>query len=151
MTKIIFVCTGNICRSPMAQYYAQSVINKRANSEDYYIESAGINAYQGEGSTQNAIDAMKQYGIDLSKHKANTLENSLIEEADYIIGMTELHKNILMQIYPKLKNRIFTLREVAGNDMYSKDIEDPWGYNLDVYINIAKQIVENVDKFLEKI
>lgn len=151
MTKIIFVCTGNICRSPMAQYYAQSVINKRANSENYYIESAGINAYQGEGSTQNAIDAMKQYGIDLSKHKANTLENSLIEEADYIIGMTELHKNILMQIYPKLKNKIFTLREVAGNDMYSKDIEDPWGYNLDVYVNIAKQIVENVDKFLEKI
>ena len=151
MTKIIFVCTGNICRSPMAQYYAQSVINKRANSENYYIESAGINAYQGEGSTQNAIDAMKQYGIDLSKHKANTLENSLIEEADYIIGMTELHKNILMQIYPKLKNKIFTLREVAGNDMYSMDIEDPWGYNLDVYVNIAKQIVENVDKFLEKI
>ncbi len=151
MTKIIFVCTGNICRSPMAQYYAQSVINKRANAEDYYIESAGINAYQGECSTQNAIDAMKQYGIDLYKHRANTLENSLIEDADYIIGMTELHKKILMQIYPKLKNKIFTLREVAGNDMYSKDIEDPWGYNLDVYINIAKEIVENVDKFLEKI
>lgn len=151
MTRIIFICTGNTCRSPMAHYYAQSVINKRFNPENYYIESAGINAYKGVGATKNAIDVMEQYNIDISNHRSNTLENSLIENADYIIGMTQLHKNILMQIYPNLKNKIFTLKEVACNTRDGYDIDDPWGYGIEVYSEIAKQIIENVDKFLERI
>lgn len=152
MIRIIFICTGNVCRSPMAHYYAQKLANNSKNKNNLYIESAGINACEGQAATAFAVKVMQKYNIDLSTHRATHIDNSDIIKADYIIVMTNMQKKILQHLYPGLINKIYTLKEIAyGKDIDYLDIDDPWGYNIDVYEDIAKQIIEAVEAFINKL
>ncbi len=151
MLRIIFICTGNICRSPMAHFYAQKLANKSKDPNKYYIESAGINAYDGEKATESAKLVMHKYDVDLSNHHATNVANSGIMESDYIIVMTNTHKLLLTQMFPELKEKIYTLRELAYENIDYIDIDDPWGYNINIYEDIAKQIVEAVDILMKKL
>ena len=151
MIRIVFICTGNVCRSPMAQYFAQKIANKSKDPNKYYIESAGISAYDGEKATETAKIAMQKYDIDLSPHKSTNVANSGIMEADYIIVMTKIHKQALIQMFPELKDKIYTLLDIAYNDDSYTDIADPWGYDIDVYDYIATQICSATEAFMEKL
>lgn len=150
MKRLIFICTGNICRSAMAKYYAQQKANHKSDNM-YYITSAGISAIEGEGASANSKVAMDKYGIDMSSHRATPIDRSDIKEADYIFVMTKIHKRIVGEMYPELKEKIFTLKEFAYEDYNNMDIDDPWGYNIEVFTEIAKEIVDCVDKIFEKI
>lgn len=151
MVRILFICTGNVCRSPMAHYYAQKLANESSKPELYYIESAGINAYDGDRATDSAIKVMNKYNVDLSKHTATNIANSGIMESDYVITMTNLHKRILIEMFPEKKDKIYTLRELVYDNPEYLDIDDPWGYNLDIYEDISKQIIEAVDIFMKNL
>lgn len=150
MKRLIFICTGNICRSPMAMYYAQLKANHK-NVGEYYIDSAGISAIEGEKSSTNAVLAMNKYGVSMERHKATPIEKSDIKEADYIFVMTKIHKRIVSEMYPELASRVFTLKEFAFPDAVYIDIDDPWGYNIEIFNSVAKEIVDCVDKIFEKI
>lgn len=151
MIKIMFVCSGNICRSPMAHYYMQKKVKDLKLENRFLISSCGIYAYSGEKATSNAIIAMKDYCVDLEKHRATNIFDTNIVEYDYIITLTKLHKSQIEFNFPKLKGKIFTLKEFVNEEIMYIDIDDPWGLNLEVYKNCAKEIVENVDKLVEKI
>lgn len=151
MIKIMFVCTGNICRSPMAHHYMQKRVKDLNIEDNFLISSCGVYACTGEKATQNAIFVMKEYDVDMENHRATNIADTNIEDYDYIITLTTRHKEQIRYFYPKLGNNIYTLREFVDNNEMYKDIDDPWGLNVTVYKNCALEIVEKVDKLIEKL
>ena len=109
--KIMFICTGNICRSAMAHV----MLEKRAKEANKNIEvySCGVFAENGDVSTEEAIETMQEYGIDLKKHRATNIRNSNIENMDVILCATTAHKNNVIAMYPNLKEKVFTMKEYA--------------------------------------
>ena len=147
--KIMFICTGNICRSAMAH----KMLEKRAKELNKKIEvySCGIWAQTDDIPTYEGIEVMKEYGIDLRNHRATNIRNSNIEEMDVILCATYNHKTNVISMYPDLENKVFTMKEYAGYPSNNLDISDPWGYGINVYKNCAKEIEECIEKILEKI
>lgn len=146
--KIMFICTGNICRSAMAH----KMLEKRAKEEgkDIEVYSCGVYAEDGDIPTNEGIQVMKEYGIDLSKHRATNIKNSNIKDMDVILCATKRHKEAVIYMYPELKERIYTMKEFAGFNKNDLDISDPWGYGIGVYRNCAKEIEDCIDKYLQR-
>ncbi len=150
MKKIIYICTGNICRSPMAHWYMQKKVIDLGIQEEYLIDSCGTNAQSGQPATKNAIEVIYEYGVDMKKHRSKYIDEINLGDYDLIICLTESHKNFVLYMYPNIKDRIYTLKEYVNKDKEYKDIDDPWGFDINVYRTCAKEIVENVDKLIEK-
>ena len=142
--KIMFICTGNICRSAMAHV----MLEKRAKEQnkDIQVYSCGVFAMEGDVPTYEGIQVMKEYGIDLKNHRATHIRNSKIEEMDIILCATTSHKNNVINMYPHLKEKVYTMKEYAEYDKNDMDIKDPWGYGIEVYRKCAKEIEDCIDK-----
>lgn len=151
MVKIMFVCTGNICRSAMAHVMLENLAKEK--KKDIEVYSCGIYAENGAHSTRQAIDVMKyDYDIDLTKHRATNIRNSNIEEMDYILCATFTHKIMIIGMYPKLKEKVFTMKEfVSDGSSNDLDLKDPWGYDIEIYRSCAKEIYEIVNKIIDKV
>ncbi|MBR0089760.1 MAG: low molecular weight protein arginine phosphatase [Clostridia bacterium] len=141
--NILFVCTGNTCRSPMAA----ALMNKIATEQDLdvRIESAGLFATEGSMASDNAIKAMIPYGIDLTLHRTQPVTEDLLKQCDLILTMTEAHKMVLE---PMAKDKVFTLMEYAGGQ---GDIPDPYGGDLDEYAECARVIYGALTNVAERI
>lgn len=150
--KIMFICTGNICRSAMADMLMQKKL-KDNNIENIEVYSAGTFAEDGDMPTYNAIEIMKQYDVKMKNHKATNIRNSKIEEMDLILCATNSHKITILQMYPNLNGKVYTMKEyVNDNGEYSDiDISDPWGYDMEIYRFCASEINKCLDKLIEKI
>ena len=109
--KIMFICTGNICRSAMAHVMLEDKAKKQ--NEDIQVYSCGVYAQNGDISTEEAIETMEEYQIDLKKHRATNIRSSKIEDMDIILCATTAHKNNVINMYPKLSDKVFTMKEYA--------------------------------------
>lgn len=148
--KIVFVCTGNTCRSPMAEAFLKDILVKKGeNIKDYYITSAGISTMDGLDASTNSILALKEHYIDITNHKSKRLTFELIEDADLILTMGVGHKEAILSRLPKLNDRVFTLKEFLNEK--DLDILDPYGGNLGIYRNTANEIKCFIEKVFEKI
>lgn len=147
--KIMFICTGNICRSAMAEAIMKKEVKEKNKNVEVF--SAGIYAETGDYSTYNAIETMKYYDIDLSKHRATNIRDSKIKEMDIILCATMSHKQNIIYIYPELKEKVFTMKEYANidNNKQDMDIKDPWGYDLRTYELCAQEIKQCIDKIIK--
>jgi protein-tyrosine-phosphatase len=146
--KIMFICTGNICRSAMAHWLMKKKLQEK-NIQNIEVYSSGIYAENGDTSTEEAIEVMEEYGVNLKQHRATITSNSNIKEMDLILCMTASHKNALTQMYPNLSNKIYTLKEYVGIDEI--DIKDPWGYGIVTYRYCAAEIDTCLDKLIDKL
>ena len=142
MPSILFVCSANQCRSPMAEVLFEKLLEERGEREAWRVESAGVWAYQGAGATANAQLAMQDRGLDLSGHASQPTERTLLKQFGVIVVMEVEHKTVLQKANPDLAERIITLRELIGQQ---GDFNDPVGGSLEVYNKAADELEELLD------
>src|SRR6266404_4181592 len=146
MKTILFVCTGNVCRSPMAEGIFRQAVRGRG---DYRVLSAGLGAMEGQPPSPYAVQAVRELGIDISGQRSRMLTSELVHQADFIFGMTHSHIDTVMLLYPYAAEKTFLLREFDETlDLFEKDISDPIGGSYDVYLNCRDQIEQGIVSLL---
>src|SRR6266513_2125854 len=146
MKTILFVCTGNVCRSPMAEGILRHALQGRG---DYRVMSAGLGAAEGQPPSPYAVQAVKELGIDISGQRSRMLTPEMVQQADYIFGMTHSHVDTVMLLYPQAAEKTFLPREFDETlDTFEKDISDPIGGSYEVYLNCRDQIEQGIVSIL---
>lgn len=143
--KILFVCTGNTCRSCMAE----AIFNAVSDNDEILVLSAGTNAIEGSKTSLNtALMVKEKIHIDISNRKAVQLTADLIKEADLILTMTKRIRNLLLMNFNNLNSNIYALSDYVGIE---GEIIDPFGMNLNTYSKTYEQLNSLIYLLIEKI
>ncbi|MCI8545709.1 MAG: low molecular weight phosphotyrosine protein phosphatase [Clostridia bacterium] len=148
MIKILFVCLGNICRSPMAEFVFKDMVKKRGLEEEFYIESAATSSEEiGSPVHYGTRKKLQEVGISVDGKYARKLIKEDYEKFDYILGMEDYNiTNILRIVGEDRENKVFRLLDFSNNP---RDIADPWyTHNFD---KTYEDICEGCKAFLNRI
>lgn len=144
--NIIFVCTGNTCRSPLAEVIAKAIFAEKG--VDAQVISRGLAAETHSPASYNSRKCAEEMGLSLEDFTSNQITYEDIEWADIIITMTKMHKEYLQGICDEKGVEIYTLAEAAGEYI---DVSDPFGGDIDAYRACAEQIYDYVNKIALKL
>jgi len=155
MPSVLFVCTANICRSPMASAIFRAKLTQWEIGEDWRVESAGIRAMEGLPAAQNVeLTLSYLYKVSISEHRSRSVSQELLSSFDLILTMEKGHQEALKVEYPQLAERVFLITEMVGED---KEIEDPIGRPLAIFQKTARELdqiltdgFENIRQLAEK-
>lgn len=124
MPSLLFVCTGNICRSPIASALFQDLVERNQSSQVWRIESAGVWAVAGAPAVENSQIAMERRSLEIMDHRSRRVDAAMLNSYDLILTMEESHKESLLEKYPEVVGRVYLLSEMINR---SYDVEDPIG------------------------
>ncbi|WP_202079644.1 low molecular weight protein arginine phosphatase [Caldalkalibacillus salinus] len=141
MKHILFVCTGNTCRSPLAE----SLLRHKA-PELFHVQSAGIAAVEGGAAAEHVQRLLAEQGVQLD-HQSQNVSPELMEWADLILTMTAAHQAILQDMYPEKKDTIYPLKKYVDPNCEQVNIMDPFGGDYHIY----KFTMEEIDALLEQL
>lgn len=143
---VLFVCTGNSCRSVMAEYLLRKKLADLGRS-DVEVYSAGIMRGQGQPASLETMELLKQEGVDAFRHRSRSVTRQLLNKADLVLVMERLHESHLLQMAPQIRNRLYLLREFADSRPDERlDIPDPIGKSIEYYRQTFSLIKQAVDK-----
>jgi protein-tyrosine phosphatase len=164
MNTILVVCTGNICRSPMAEGFLRAALVERLGEAAPAVTSAGTAGWDGSGPTEEAIRTAQERGVDIGGHLARKLHGAMLEDADLIVCMAAEHRKAIVGAMPDLEPRTFTIKELVrlleassaggslgariaaaaaarnGSSPPAEDVRDPLGDPIEGYREVAKEL-----------
>lgn len=143
---IVLVCTGNTCRSPMAEGLLKHKLTGLGDAwSGVNVISAGVAACEGAMASQQAVDVMDAKGIDIACHESRPLSDAIMHRADIVLTMTRGHRAAILAAWPEMSDRVFTLRPDGG------DIADPVGGSVELYEQCARQIGESLESWFARL
>lgn len=147
--RILFVCYGNACRSPMAEALFKAMVGKEDSlrSSEIEVKSAGTDAML-DGATPEAIECMAEYDLDLNGHQPKTVDSNLADWADLVLVMESRHKDMVLSRFPQAEKKTHLLSEYVGE---SGDVPDPYLQGIEVYQKCAATLQSLLKKLAEKL
>lgn len=141
MDYIIFICTGNTCRSPMAE----GLFRAHGGEQETGLAaaSAGLFTQDGLPASDNAVTAAKELGADISAHRSRMLTHEIAQSARYLVCMTGAHYDRVCELFPDCADKVFTLTQ--------RDVSDPFGGDLETYRRAAAEIDEGVRSIIGRL
>ena len=143
MPTLIFVCTANVCRSPMAEALFISWLKRNEIPGEWRVGSMGTWAAKGQPATDYARQVMAERGLDLARHRSRIVSEKLLAQADLVLCMTRSHRKALQAEFPKYATRIKLFSEIVGQIF---DVDDPIGGPRAGYVETAKEMEELIEQ-----
>lgn len=143
MERVLFICTANICRSPMAE----TIFNALADDSGlpYRAESAGTAALEGRGIAPNALAALKEVGFYASEHQARQVTREMVAGTRLVLAMTPQHL-VALQKLSQGSERLYTLPTYATGEAGAEGISDPYGLTMTAYRSSVRQLYEYMER-----
>ncbi|MBQ9774828.1 MAG: low molecular weight protein arginine phosphatase [Lentisphaeria bacterium] len=144
---ILFVCTGNTCRSPLAEFYFNELC-RRAGRRDVKAESAGVCAFNGGGISRESAFILRENGIPCDGFLSRCVTPAMVRDADLIVAMGASHKEALADAFPEAAPKLRLLMEFAGTPA---DVPDPYGGSAECYRSVFEQMKTPLEKLAESL
>lgn len=166
MSGILVVCTGNVCRSPMAEGFLRSALEERLGDAAPTVSSAGTAGWDGSGAMDESIRAASERGVDIGTHLARRLDRGMVDDADLLVCMATDHREVIVGSWPDARPKTFTIKELVrlleaspaegslvirvaaaaaardGSPPSAEDVRDPLGDPLGGYREVADELLD---------
>ncbi|MBC2696729.1 MAG: low molecular weight protein arginine phosphatase [Desulfobacteraceae bacterium] len=145
---ILFVCTGNICRSPFAEGLLKKLVQKKS-LDDIVIDSAGLLVLPGNSAGSLAQKVAAEYDVDLSGHIAKSVKEDIVNRSDLILVMENSHAKDILNAFTEAEDKVFLIRRFACFGSKERGVADPYGLNYEAYRFCFLDIQDSVSGLTE--